>query len=341
MGIIYTGERDTGLQDLTQVRPLASLPFAGRYRIIDFILSNMVRSGITNIGVVTQNNYASLMDHLGSGIDWDLDRKRDGLFIFPPIVTRDNSGWYKGCAEAFHAIDGYIRRSRQRYIVVSASHIVCSLSLEPALNQHIETGADITLLYYEDNQLAAVDYPRCTFIQTASDGRVYDIAVRPRASTSRKVFMEMYIMSKELFLNLVGDCVAHGDQDLVRDVILKSLQKFRVYAYRFNGYVARIDSVQSYFEHSMALLNPDVQQALFVSAGKVFTKVKNEAPTRHGAHGRVSNCLVANGCELEGEIENSIIFRGVRVDRGARVCNSILMQGSHIGADTLLEQVLG
>lgn len=340
MGIIYTGERDSNLQELTQVRPIASLPFGGRYRVIDFALSNMVRSGITNIGVVAQNNYASLMDHLGSGKDWDLDRKRDGLFIFPPHLTSDNCGWYKGSAEAFHAIDGYVRGSRQRYIVVSGSHVVCSLSLQPALIWHRESGADITMLYYEDNRLTSADYPRCTFLQTCAGGRICDMEVRPRTSDSNKVFMEIYIMEKSFFEQLVADCVARGNYDLVRDMIVRNLNLYMVYGYRFNGYVARVDSVQAYYRNNMALLNSDVRQALFYDAGKVFTKVKNEAPARHGADARVRNCLVANGCQVHGEVENSILFRNVSVEKGAKVRNSILMQGVHVGAGAVLEQVI-
>jgi glucose-1-phosphate adenylyltransferase len=152
--------------------------------------------------------------------------------------------------------------------------------------------------------------------------------------------MELCILEKELLLQLVDKCVVRGHYHLVRDGILSNLQALQVYGYQFAGYVARVDSVQSYYQHNMALLDQKVRDQLITSAGKVLTKVKNEPPTRHASGARVRNCLVANGCRIYGEVENSVLFRGVRIDKGARVCNSIIMQGSHVGEDTLLEQVV-
>jgi glucose-1-phosphate adenylyltransferase len=340
MGIIYTGERNVNLQDLTRVRPVATLPFGGRYRIIDFILSNMVRSRITNIGVITQSNYSSVIDHLGSGVDWDLDRKRDGLFIFPPCAVQETGGWFKGSAEALGSVAHYIQHSRQKYCVVSGSHMVYNLDLEQIMEFHQEHGADITMAYYEDQQLTPAEAVNCTLLQTAPDERIYDIAVAPRIPSGRKVYMDLCILEKELLLQLVDQCVVRGHYNLVRDGIQSNLQALKVYGYQYKGYVARIDSVQSYYQHNMALLEQDVRNQLISSVGKVLTKVKNEPPARHANGARVRNCLVANGCEIYGEVENSVLFRGVRIDRGARVCNSIIMQGSHVGEDTLLEQVV-
>ena len=147
MGIIYTGGSDRPLQDLTFSRSPAAIPFGGRYRLIDFVLSNMVNSGISNVGVIAQRNYHSLMDHMGAGTEWDLNRKRDGLFLLPPFVSRSNTGSYKGSVDALLGCMNYIRRSTQRYVVLSGAQTLYNMPYHDMLEQHISTGADITLLY--------------------------------------------------------------------------------------------------------------------------------------------------------------------------------------------------
>jgi glucose-1-phosphate adenylyltransferase len=148
-GIIYTGDNSLRLKDLTYSRSVAAVPFGGRYRCIDFILSSMVNSGFTNIGIIAQKNYHSLMDHLGYGKEWDLHRKRDGLFMLPPFVTRDNVGIYRGTVEALKSVAGYIRRSSQRYAFLSGSYTIFNTTFHDMMDQHIKTGADITILYNE------------------------------------------------------------------------------------------------------------------------------------------------------------------------------------------------
>ena len=146
-GLIYTGEANAQLRELTFSRSVAAVPFGGRYRAIDFVLSNIVNSGITSVGLIAQRNYHSLMDHLGSGKEWDLHRKRDGLFILPPFVTKDNTGVYRGTVDAIRSVLGYVRRNTQRYVVLTGSHTIYNTDFGAMIHQHIETGADITIMY--------------------------------------------------------------------------------------------------------------------------------------------------------------------------------------------------
>ncbi len=340
MGIIYTGESDVSLKDITRSRSVAAVPIGGRYRMIDFVLSNMVNSGIHNVGIITQNNYHSLMDHLDSGKQWDLDRKRDGLFILPPYVSRENTGWYKGKVDALHNIMAYIRRSTQRYVVISGSYMVCNLMYDNALEYHKEKNADITVLYKEEKDATQEDLSRNILIRTQEDQRIWDMEVKPSLPKSNKISMEMYIMEKNLLEYLVEECTARGQYDFIKDILIKKMEMLKIYGYPYKGYLARIDSVQSYFKHNMELLDPINRYELFFRAGSIYTKVKDEVPAKYGNMAHSQNTMVADGCIIEGQVENSILFRGVRIAPGAKVKNSIIMQNSEIQDNAILENVI-
>jgi glucose-1-phosphate adenylyltransferase len=340
MGIIYTGDGDANLKELTRSRSAGAVPFAGRYRIIDFILSNMVNSGIYNVGLITQNNYHSLMDHLDSGKQWDLDRKRDGLFILPPYVSRDNTGWYKGKVDALHNIMAYIRRSTQRYVVISGSSMVCNITYDDALEFHKKNKADITILYKEEKDASPAELSGHTLIRTEENGRVWDMEVMPSGPKSNKISLEMYILEKNLLEYLVEESVARGQHDFTKEVLIKKLDTLRIFGYPYTGYLAMVDTIQSYFRHSMELLDPENREELFHHCGDIYTKVKDEVPAKYGSSCKVENSLVADGCIVEGEIENCVLFRGVRVFQGAVVKNSIIMQNTEIQENALIENVI-
>lgn len=340
MGIIYTGGGEEQLKELTRSRSIAAVPFAGRYRIIDFILSNMVNSGIFNVGLVAQNNYHSLMDHLDSGKQWDLNRKRDGLFILPPYVSRDNTGWYKGKIDALHNIMAYIRRSTQQYVVISDSNMVCNMTYDDALEFHKQNRADITIIYKEEKDALPAELSRFTLVQTDEDKRVWDIEVMPSKPNSNKVSMEMYILEKGLMEHLVEESTARGEHDFTKEILIKKMNELRIFAYAYDGYLAKIDTVQSYFKYSMELLDEENREDLFHHCGPVYTKVKDEVPAKYGDHCTVSNSMIADGCIMDGEIENCMLFRGVRIAPGAVVKNCIVMQNTEIQENAYLENAI-
>lgn len=340
MGIIYTGDSNVSLQELTIFRSVAAVPFGGRYRIIDFILSNMVNSEISNVGIITQNNYHSLMDHLDSGKQWDLDRKKGGLFILPPYVSHDNVGWYRGEVDAFHSIMSYIRKSPQQYVLISGSSMVCNLTYDNAMEFHRDNKADITILYKEENKASKEELSKHTLIRTNEDNRIWDIEVMPAAPKSKKISMEMYIIEKQLFEYLVEECTARGQHDFIKDVLIKKMDKLKIYGYPYTGYLAKIDSIQSYFKHNMELFNEENFFDLFHNAGLVYTKVKDEVPAKYGCNAKADNSLVADGCIIEGQVENCILFRGVKIAEGAVVKNSIIMQDTEIQEKAYLENVI-
>lgn len=332
MGVIYTGENDARLRELTQVRAIAALPVAGRYRVIDFLVSSMVNSGMKNIGVIMQKNYHSLMDHLGSGKEWDLHGKNDGLHILPPFLTRENVGVYSGTLDALRSNSDYMTRSKQEYVVFSGSNIIYNAHMDQFVRFHQASGADVTVMYTRDPSMKRDEYG--TYLTVAEDGTVTDIEVEPTHPNLELTYMEVVVMKRELLRSMVDKGVAHGMHDFRRDVLLRMVQegKARVNAWEYTGPAWRLDSVQSFFNFNMDMLCSDNRRKLLPADLPVYTKVRDEMPARYGENSSVVNSLVADGCVIEGTVENCILARGVRVAAGAVVRNCIIMQDGHIHA---------
>ena len=332
MGVIYTGENDVRLRELTQVRAIAALPVAGRYRVIDFLVSSMVNSGIKNVGVIMQKNYHSLMDHLGSGKEWDLHGKNDGLHILPPFLTRENIGVYTGTLDALRSNSDYMTRSKQEYVVFSGSNIIYNAHLDNFVKFHQESGADVTVMYTRDPAMKREEYG--TYLTVNEDGRVTDIEVEPTRPSLENTYMEVVVMKREMLRSVVDKGVAHGFHDFRRDVLLHMVQdgKLTVNAWEYTGPAWRMDSVQSFFKFNMDMLCSDNRRRLLPADLPVYTKVRDEMPARYGENASVVNSLVADGCVIEGKVENCILARGVRVEAGAVVRNCIIMQDGHICA---------
>lgn len=327
MGIILSD--DIHISSLTEKRSISALPFAGRYRLIDFTLSNMVNAGITNVGVILKHNYSSLMDHLGSGKEWDLNRKNGGLHIIPPYIARNTHGFGEGSVDLLASALGYISKSKQKYVVVSKGNIVFNVDFDDVMDFHIENNADITMVYYEeDTQKEAKS--NHAFLSVNDYNRVTDIEVRPRRPKTNKVFMNIMLIEKGYLLYLVDEAVARGEQDIVKDILMKRTSNSNIYGYKFEGYVGDIDNIQSYYDNSMRMLDVDIRKEIFSPGRPIYTKIKDQAPTRYGSEASVSNCLIADGCNIEGQVKNSIVFRGVHIGKDSRVSNSIIMQDSII-----------
>ncbi len=339
-GLIYTGEANLQLRELTYSRSVAAVPFAGRYRCIDFILSNLVNTGILNVGVIAQKNYHSLMDHLGSGKEWDLHRKRDGLFILPPFVTRENTGIYNGTVDAIRSVMGYVRRSQQRYVVLTGSHIIYNTTYTDMIARHIKTGADITIMYNDVTTFDPADQFDDLRLTLDEKGRVYDLQIDPYRPLTPSQSCDVFVMEKTLLEYLIEEAAAHALTDFVRDILVKNVSTLKLFGYRYEGYVARMNSLSSYFSHNMAVLDRGVRSDLFHPQHPIYTKVKDEAPATYGPDARVSNSLVADGCIVEGSIENCVLFRGVHVGAGSVLRDCIIMQASDVRENCSLDHVI-
>lgn len=344
MGIIYTNKDDLSLRELTNQRSVAALPLAGRYRVVDFVLSSMVNSGVRNVGVIMQRNYRSLMDHLGSGKEWDLHTRNNGLFLLPPFVTQETGGEYLGVLDALRANFDYLRRSTQKLAILTNSNMVFNMNFEPMIRQHEQTDADITLLYTKvrrDMELSSAGKHTHAFLNVEKDGRISDMEVNPNAANYDTMYMNVLLIKRTLLMHLVDGAAAHGEHDINRELIQPAIKSgsLKVYGYEFEGYYRRIETIKSYFRCNMDLLDYNVRQELFKKS-PVYTKTRDDVPAVYREGNNVKNSLVADGCVIEGSVENCVLFRGVHIGRNASVKNAIIMQDSEIEDSVELENVI-
>ena len=336
VGVIFSNVHDRNVPELSRMRTMGSLPYGGRYRLIDFSLSNLVNSGVSTVGIITKNNYQSLMDHLGSGKDWDLARKSGGLVLLPPFGAVDNDGLYKNRLEALKGITGFLNRRTEDYVILCDCDGVYRMDLSEVLDFHEEKGADITFVCHSEAIENSSEY---TTITSDSTGRVTGIQIKNRLSGKHRFYSNIMVIGRQFLLKIIADAIAWGLRSFREDVVMKNIDTYRMYAYDFNGYFATIDSLRSYYKHNMELLSKPVRDELF-GARDIYTKVRDSAPTVYGSDCSVVNSLVSDGCVVEGRVENSILFRGVKVDKGSVVRNSIIMQDTLIGENVELNCVI-
>jgi len=330
-GIIFAYHSHRNLGDLTNHRNTCSVPYGSRYRLIDFMLSNMVNAGVCDIGLIVHENYQSLLDHVGSGKDWDLSRKHGGLRILPPFSTSERTqGEYRGNMDALVGVSSYLRNIRQEYVVMAWGDLAVNFSLNDAFAHHLDTKSDITVVCTGSHSGAP---EACQYLQTDASGRVTDVIINPSQAPDGLESLEIYILSKTLLLQMVEACATHDIYSFSRGVLLPSVNTLKITPYVDNGYAGRFHSVKDYFRRSMDLLKEDVRQDVFDPASPIRTKDRFDPSTYYGPDSGCHNSLVADGCVIEGEVEHSILFRGVVVEKGAKVSNCVLMQGTVVGAD--------
>ncbi len=336
LGVIFGNITEKQVGVLTTGRTLASLPFGGRYRLIDFTLSNMSNSGISNVGVITRTNYQSLMQHVGSGKSWDLSRKNGGLRILPPNIDKVyNTRW-----EALKYSASFLRNADERYVVLADGDCVCNFDFSRALDFHENRLADITVIYRKKDLHEGNEKNKLCFT-VDEDGRVIEAAVSDKAKGMQNVGTNMYIFGREFLLALIDGSEEYNINNLERDVIIRGTKENRIYGYEHDGYFASIDSVANYYRHSMELLDRNKSAILFDNNGaNIYTKVRDSAPCRFAASSAVSNSIIADGCVIKGRVENSILFRGVKVAEDAVVKDSILFQDTEVGEGTFLNCVI-
>lgn len=342
MGLINLDKKgNPNINILNYARPLASTPIAGRYRIIDFVLSNMVNSGITNVGIYAKEKYRSLTDHLGSGKDWDLSRKKGGLYIFSPENTKynNNYGFRSGDVYSILANIDYIERSTEEYILIAPGYMLCSMDYKDAIKYHQESKNDITVLYkHVDN--ADEDFLSCMTLNIDNNNRVLNIGTNIGVFPSANISIETYIMKRTDFIKCIYKIASLGTHAYFEDYIKKELPNIQVGAYEFKDYLKCINSIQSYAQCSKEMLKKEVSTELFNSERKIFTKDKSQAPTIYMKNADVRNSFVATGCKIDGTVENCTLFRKVEIGKGAKIKNCVIMQNCKIDPGVVLENVI-
>lgn len=343
LGIIFPNVYDELVPELTNERLMASIPFASRYRLIDFVLSSMVNCGINNVTILVRKNYFSLLDHLGSGREWDLTRKNGGLNIFPPFAQK-NMEVSSGKVILLANILGFLKAQKEKYIVMSDTHIAFNFNFKALLDVHIASGADATIVYTKEElseRMRHAEDTRRAFSYTLDlDGdRITKIHINPKTPGIQNVSTNIYVFNREALIELISEAYISGSAYIERDILLPRLDSLKVNGYEYKGYTARIESLKGYFDESMKLLKNENLDALF-GKNPIYTKIRDDNPTRYIAGASAKNVLVADGCVIEGEIENCILFRGVKIGKGAKVKNSILMQDTVVKAGVEAEYII-
>jgi len=340
LGIIFSDIQDWNMTELASHRSVAAIPFGGRYRLIDFALSNMVNSGLNKISIITKSNYRSLMEHVGSGRDWDLSRKKGGVLIFPPFAVGENHGLYQGRLDALKRVLDYIAYSKEKYVILSDCDMIYDIDYKEVIKFHEEKNSDITAVYInteidKSNSLHKILY------ELDEDGRADDILVYPITKGNYNIGLNTFVMNKDFLESLIYDAIARNQKDFSHDVLAARVHSLRIFGYEYKGFFAHIDSLQSYYDNSMRLLNIKTLQSIFYSkTGPIYTKTKDSTPTKYCNDSIVKNSLIASGCVIEGTVENSLIFRDVRIGKNAVVKNSIIMQHSTIGDNAQLNFII-
>ena len=342
IGIIFPNSYDNLVPELAGDRLMASIPFAGRYRIIDFLLSSLANCGISNIAIVVRENYHSLMDHLGSGREWDLLRKNGGLSIFPPYAEK-NMKVYSGRVEALESILPYLKSKKEKYVIMMDANIAVDFDFNAMLAEHIESGADVTVAYTEQEipaeLIRAGAHGDMYYTLKLDDGRVRRIFMNSEMCGKQNLAMNIYIMDREALIDKIHAAFVRGSSCFERDILAPRLEKYNIRGYKYDGYYARICGLKSYFDENMKLLDDENLDEQSTSS-QIYTKIRDDNPTRYINGCKTKNNLVADGCVIEGDVENCVLFRGVKIAKGAKIRNSVLMQDTVVNAGARLDYVV-
>lgn len=325
--IVFANVQGEHLGDLTAIRSTASVPFGARYRLIDFALSNLVNAGISNVGIITKKNYRSLMDHLGSGMHWDLDRKNGGLHILPPF-NDENAVRYTGYVDALNGARNFISRCNSEYIVISDGNVIANVDLYNAIRSHIKNEADITLLWHKGEIKS--NFSDTMIFDLDDENRINNITFNDKNEGEVNFGFGLYIINTNVLIEMIDLAYSNGLTNLKFAFFVDKVKKLRIFGYEHKGYISVIDAQKNYYDANMDLLNADVRRDLFNTDRPILTKARDNMPTRYGTRSVVENSLIGDGCVIEGTVRNSILFRGAVVEKGAVVENSIVMQSAKI-----------
>ena len=344
LGINFAYNDRENLRELTQMRTLASLPIAGKYRIIDFILSGFVNSGIHDISIITKNNYHSLIDHIGAGDDWDLNRKIGGVRILTPLSKpgmQEDAGLYKGTAEALARNLHSIKRAVAEYVIMTGSSVVChSIDYQDLLHAHVSSGADITAVYTSSlNKSKRVPFGVPVF-NFGDNNRLIGFYENQDDASLQDVTwgVGIFVLKKSLLEALVSDCIARGGHSFYNDILKHLSGSLYIRGYHYEKQLFEISNIIGYMHANMSFLKREYRDVAFENP--IYTKVKDSVPVLYCQGCSVKNSIMADGCKIEGIVENSVISRGVKIGKGAVVKNSIIMQGTEIQGDVELQYAI-
>lgn len=334
LGFIFAGTLDDKIPELAASRTTASIPVGGKYRVIDFALSNMSNAGINNVGIIAKSNFLSLTDHVGSGSAYDLSKRRSSLTLLTPYGGKSFGSY----VETIYNMHGYLDNCREEYVLLSPGNVITNFDYTDLFDFHSKNGADITVVY--KNGVVPAGYDRPVTVDVDETGKVEQIFVKPSA-TDEVVnhVLGTILLKKSLLMEEIRKALSLNQLDFKR-LLQDMTGKYKVYGFENTGYTAAISSINSYFNFNMDLMKKEVRDELFNPKHPIFTKVRDDAPSKYGLNSKIKNCIIAQGCVIDGEVENCVISKGVYVGEGAKLSNCIIMQDTKIGKNTNLNYVI-
>ena len=339
-GLCLSDPHPDRANDGSKLRTLSAARFTGRYRLVDFMLSNMVNSDIYTIGMILNSHYQSLIGHIGMGKEWDLARKTGGVTFFPPYLADERQSVNSELDGPLQRAAEFITETNTEYIVLADCTVAYNMDYRAAIEAHRKNGADLTAIYSR-KQITPGERENAVIFEIADSGRISGVSRAPFSNEVLNVSLGAYVMRKKFFLQLTAGEKNCGMLRFSRVLVSDALERLNVMAYEFKGYSAHICSIETYFHYNMEMLDIEKRNALFDFEGRrIFTNRRDSLPTKYGKSALVKNSIVSDGCQIDGSVENSVISRNVKIAAGAAVKNCILQEGTVIESDAELDWVI-
>ena len=338
LGIILAGGNNNRMRELSNRRAIAAMPVAGSYRSIDFALSNMTNSHIAKVAVLTQYNARSLNEHLSSSKWWNFGRKQGGLFVFTPTITPDNSFWYQGTADAIYQNLDFLKRSHEPYVVIASGDCVYKLDYNKVLEYHIAKRADVTIVCKDVD--ANEDVTRFGVLRMNEDYRIEEFEEKPMLSDYHTISTGIYVIRRRQLIEMIERCEQEGRHDFVKDILIRYKNLKRIYGYKIQDYWNNISTVEAYYKTNMDFLKPEVRDYFFRQYPGINSKIEDLPPAKYNPGCLVKNSLVSSGCIINGQVENSVLFKKVYVGNNCVIKNSIILNDVYLGDNTHIENCI-
>ena len=334
IGIVLAGGKRNSLKGLTAYRNVAAMPIGGSYRAIDFALSNLSNSGIKKVAVISQYSTRSLTDHISSSKWWDFGRKKTGVFVLTPHMISSDSFSFKGTANAIYQNIDFLKKSNEPYVVITSGEQVTSIDYDKVIKYHEKKAADITIVCKSFELDELQDYG---VVGLDESNKIIDFEEKPLDPQYNTASLGVYVIGRELLINLLEELEEEGRYSLVTDIIGRYRRKLSMYAYMFDGYWKTIKDVKEFYDANMDFLEDDVRKSIFNSEAPVYTKSKDEPPAKFSEACDISNSIISGGDIINGTVEHSVLFRKVFVGEDSIIRNSIIMEGCTIGRSVIIE----
>ena len=338
VAMLLAGGQGIRLFALTQKKAKPAVSYGGKYKIIDFPLSNCTNSGIDTVGVLTQYEPLELNAYIGTGGFWDLDSLNGGAYVLPPYMKGETGNWYRGTADALYQNLDWLKQSHEPYVVIASGDGIYKMDYGKVLEYHIDKKADITVVCKEMPQGA--DLSRFGAVKADDNGRIIDFEEKPMATDAHMVSCGIYIIRRRQLIELIEKCAQEDRFDFVRDILIRYKNVKKIYSYKIDSYWNSISSVESYYETNMDFLKPEVRKHFLQDYPDIYSKVQDLPPAKYNAGSNVKNSLVASGCIINGTVENSILFKKVFVGNNCVIKNSIILNDVYLGDNTHIENCI-